>query len=290
MSARRAGGPGPFVTHIAESLPGGGHRITTSRRHRKGLPPHEIERLSELTRGRPTQRTAFAHVLAPRRLGWWIAVLFAIGATHFLMASLASALPEAWSAVAPKVLPHARTLGWCYFIGSLFFTTAAWLQWLEALNHDLTMATPNGSPRWRWFGWRPRNLGYLASAIQLVGTLLFNLNTADALVPGLDWRAQDWLVWTPDMLGSLCFLAASCLAFAELSHGTASCSPSSVSWWVVVVNLAGSVAFQLSALAAVVGPHPAQGRVLVSTLLTAAGALCFLIGAYLLVPELFDTE
>lgn len=45
--------------------------------------------------------------------------------------------------------------------------------------------------QWRWFAWRPRNAGYLASLIQFIGTLLFNFNTADAMISGLSWLQQD---------------------------------------------------------------------------------------------------
>jgi hypothetical protein len=125
-------------------------------------------------------------------------------------------------------------------VGSLFFTTAAWLQWLEALNGDVAQALGNDSPRaWRWFGWRPRNLGYLA--------------------------------------------------YAEVSQRAASFAPRSVSWWVAVVNLLGSVAFQLSALYSFAGPEPAAaGALFWAGFYTAAGGVCFLLGSYLMVPELFD--
>ena len=83
------------------------------------------------------------------------------------------------------------------------------------------------------------------------------------------------------MAGSICFLVASYLAYTEVSHGAGSFAPRSI----------GSVAFQLSALDSFVGPEPSSPEMLFwSTLWTAIGALCFLVGAYLLVPELFDTD
>ena len=58
-----------------------------------------------------------------------------------------------------------------------------------------------------------------------------------------------------------------------------------------MVNLAGSVAFQLSALESFVGPTGTPPADLArASALTALGAACFLVGAYLLVPELFDTD
>jgi len=56
------------------------------------------------------------------------------------------------------------------------------------------------------------------------------------------------------------------------------------------VNLVGSVAFQVAALASFVGPGPPPPeRLFAANAFTALGALCFAAGAYLLVPELFDT-
>lgn len=199
-------------------------------------------------------------------------------------------LAATWPDLAPAPLRNPVTLGSVFFIGSVFFTSAAWLQWLEALNRDVVTAMGSPVRHWRWFGWCPRNLGYLACSVQLVGTLLFNFNTADALIPGLSWQEENHVIWVPDMLGSICFLVASYLAYAEISHGACSFSPRSVSWWIAIVNLAGSVAFQLSALTSRAGPSPHPDEMFWSSLLTAIGALGFLIGSYLLVPELFDTD
>jgi len=108
---------------------------------------------------------------------------------------------------------------------------------------------------------------------------------------GLSWRQGDALIWLPNMIGSICFLVASYLAYIEVSHGMFSFAPRSVSWWITIVNLAGSVAFQLSALESVVGPAGISAHMLFwSTLWTAVGALCFLVGAYLLIPELAEAD
>ena len=90
--------------------------------------------------------------------------------------------------------------------------------------------------------------------------------------------------------GCVCFLIASYLAFAEVSHGPASLAPRSVSWWIAVINFTRSVAFQVSAIYAFAGPEPAAAASLFwSSFYTAAGAFCFLASAYLSIPELFDT-
>ena len=281
-------GPGPFVTHRLRRLPDGHHLVASSRRHRKGLRPHRVPDAESAGRPPPVHASAFRHLWAPRRLAWWVAVLFAIASALFTLGGVGATWPKSL----PAALSDASALNRIFVVGAIFFTSAAWLQWLEALNGDVAEALGNGAPRgWRWFGWRPRNLGYLASAVQLVGTVMFNFNTVDATLSGLSWELADLLVWTPNMLGCVCFLVASYLAYAEVSNGAASFAPRSVSWWVAVVNLLGSVAFQLSALYSFAGHEPAAtGALFRAGFYTAAGGLCFLVGSYLMIPELFDEE
>jgi hypothetical protein len=178
-------------------------------------------------------------------------------------------------------------MGLEFFAGSLFFTAAAYLQFVEALNNDLADETVSGR-RWRFLGWQPHNLGYMASLVQLVGTVLFNLDTADALIAGLGWQDEDLLVWMPDTTGSICFLVASEFAVMEFSHHYWSFCPTSVSWWIVAINLLGSVFFQVSAVASFVEPGSTMMLPWLANFGTFAGAICFFIGAYLLIPELFE--
>ena len=187
----------------------------------------------------------------------------------------------------------APVIGVVFFVGSFFFTAAASLQLLEAINGDvaeLGTGEAGQRPAWRWFAWKPRNAGYLASLIQWVGTLLFNLNTGDALLTGLDWVQEDILIWVPNMVGSICFLTASYLALIEISHGWWSFEPRQVAWWVVIINLAGSIAFQASALYGFSPPPPEAGWAWDANLWTLIGALCFFSASYLMVPELFDAD
>lgn len=89
------------------------------------------------------------------------------------------------------------------------------------------------------------------------------------------------MVWTPNGVGSICFLIASGLAAVAIRH-----THDRRTWRIAGLNLAGSVAFGLSAIAAVV--VPATDQVLdapASSLFTLVGAVCFLIAAGLLVPS-----
>lgn len=138
-----------------------------------------------------------------------------------------------------------------------------------------------------WFGWKPGEIGWLSAAIQFAGTVLFNVNTGDALLPGLNWFQQDLLIWVPDIIGSICFLVASWLAVLECCHGMAFWKIQGLAWWIVMINMLGSIAFGISGVCSVVLPRTQellnpQG----TNLSILVGALCFFFGAYLLLPEM----
>ncbi len=284
----RASTPGPFLTCVVQTLEDGHRLVSVSRRHRKRLPPYHLTG-DGVPRQARISRSPWLRFSAPHRLAWWIALLFIIGSSCFAYASFAAN----WPGALPPGAVSAWAIGVVFFVGSLFFTAAAGLQLLESINGDvadLGSADDHGRRTWRWFAWKPRNAGYLASLIQFLGTLLFNLNTGDALLGGLDWAAEDILIWVPNMAGSLCFLAASYLALIEISHGWWSFEPRQVAWWIVIINLLGSVAFQISALYGFFPPPPATGWAWDANLWTLIGALCFLSASYLMLPEQFDAD
>jgi hypothetical protein len=113
-------GPGPFVTHRLRRLPEGGHLVASSRRHRKGLRPHRVPDAASAERPRPTRASAFRHLWAPKRLAWWVAVLFAIGSAHFAVGGVGATWPQS----VPPLLRDASLLNWVFFVGSLSFTAS----------------------------------------------------------------------------------------------------------------------------------------------------------------------
>jgi hypothetical protein len=279
---------GPFVTRVVQTLENGHQLVSLSRRHRKRLPPLHFTQ-DGLHVHRAILRSPWLHLWAPKRLAWWIALLFLVGSACFAYGSFATN----WPRYLPPRMADSSVVNLVFFVGSIFFTSAAWLQLLEAINGDvadLAVAETRLPTGWSWLGWKPHNAGYLASLIQFVGTLLFNLNTGDAMLKGLGWIEQDILIWTPDMVGSVCFLAASYLALVEISHGWWSFEPRQVAWWVVIFNLLGSVAFQVSAFYAFVPSPPELGWAWSANLWTFVGALCFFIASYLMIPEQFDAD
>jgi hypothetical protein len=168
-------------------------------------------------------------------------------------------------------------------VGSLFFTVAAFLQYREMVD-----ASPGGPPT----GWRRylsldfRRIDWLATVVQLAGTVFFNVSTGNATRVDLTAGASAHHVWRPDLLGSVCFLVASALAWFEVCHGWAAWQASSLAWWITLVNLLGSVAFGVSALASYIVPTTGQlFNVTLTNLGTFVGALLFLVGAVLLLPE-----
>jgi hypothetical protein len=170
-----------------------------------------------------------------------------------------------------------------FFIGSLFFTSAGFLQYREAV--DAAPRRP-GTARRKVFVFLPGQIDWLATAVQSVGTVEFNVSTFVAIWATVGSAQAQHHVWRPDILGSACFLVASALAWFEACHGWAAWRPRSLGWWITGVNLAGSVAFGFSAVASYVVPGTTEMlSVPVTNLGTFVGAVCFLVGAVLLLFE-----
>jgi hypothetical protein len=275
---------GYFVTLLVENLPDGRQRISHARWHRKGLAPIELAGDGSLLTGPPAGHP-WRQLWAPSRLAWWIAILFIIGSACFAAGGFATT----WPRLAPALLTQGSIVGAIFFVGSLFFTAAAWLQLEEAINGDIAdVAVSAGRPRakWRWLAWNPRSAGYSAGLLQFAGTLLFNINTADAMLSQLTWWQEDARIWAPDIIGSTFFLLSSYLAVVDVSHGAWSWQPRQLSWWIVMINLLGSIAFMVSAIANWYLPSSGDAVwVWGASLYTLIGALCFLTASYLMIPE-----
>jgi hypothetical protein len=228
-----------------------------SRRHRKHL----------------KERAGGSTWWAPRARGWWIAVLFAIGSLLFAVGSVpgyASAVGTRWDNVT-------------FFTGSLFFTSAAFLTYREAV--DAAPPALNPAHR-RFFVYQPGRIDWWATGVQFIGTLFFNISTGTAIASSLSAQTAHQHVWRPDAIGSVCFLVSSLLAWYEICHGWAAWRPREWSWWITLANLVGSVAFGVSAVAAYINPVTGQvHNVQRASSQTLIGAVCFFIGALLLLPE-----
>lgn len=248
-------GLGPFVTFVEYEIDDGTIREWQSRRHRKvDLVASEAHRKS-----------------VPSRT-WWISALFSIGAACFAVG--ATNARTGW--VSPIV--NAAT----FFVGSIFFTTAAYISFAEVGGTPEVLG--RGSRRAvRLFSFQPHRIVWWATGIQLFGTLLFNISTFDAMVNA---RQVEDVVWWPDVGGAICFLVASYLAWAEVCHSAGRLLFKDISWWIVAINLAGSILFGLSAVGArVISSRGDEWNAGLVNAGTFWGAIAFLIGAALLIPE-----
>ncbi|HEY6474165.1 MAG TPA: hypothetical protein VIY26_14820 [Acidimicrobiales bacterium] len=258
-------GLGPFVSREELIRPDGSRLMWESRWHRK--------------HPRAGAAGAGSTWWAPRALAWWIGPLFAVGSACFAL----GALPV----YADAVGTNSDNL--TYFIGSLFFTTAAFLQYFEAATTSPHLSLDRDRPPPRrlrqLFSAQPARIDWWASLVQLVGTLWFNRTTLSALVVGLGASTSHHPVWRPDALGSVCFLIASWLAWAEICHGRFAWRPGDISWWIAALNLVGSVAFGASAIASYVEPSGQLVSLALTNIGTFVGAICFLVGGILLLPE-----
>ncbi len=258
----RESGVGPFETFVDHVRSDGPVVRWESRRHRK-----------HLQEGEASGSTWWA----PMARGWWIAILFAVGSALFALGAL--------QAYAVAVGIHADAV--TFFVGSLFFTAAGFLTYREAVDAG---PHPPGTPRRRFFVYQPTRIDWWASGIQLVGTLYFNVSTGNAIRVNLTAEAANQHVWRPDALGSVCFLVASALAWFEVCHGWTAWRPRLWAWWITLANLVGSIAFGGSAVASYINPVTGNvredARANIGTLI---GAVFFLVGAILLLPERTET-
>jgi len=254
----------------------GAKRFWSSRHHRKQLVLEED--------GRPIirHRVLLRSLWMPSLMNWWIGVIFAIGAASFAVASLLYLLPS----VAKALSLSTDIYNQIYFAGSLPFTTAAYLQLFQAANVVKFGEAPSHQQKIKLIGWNPSNVGWLSCLLQFFGTILFNVNTLDAQLSRLTWFQQDLLIWAPNIVGSVLFLISGYLAFIETCHAHFAWLPRNSSWWVVLVNLLGCIAFLIAAFLAIVLPGPSNPNLApLAVVFTLLGAIGFFVGSLLMLPE-----
>jgi hypothetical protein len=215
--------------------------------------------------------------MRPVRLNAAVASLFVLGSACFVLGSV----PAYISAIG------GFADGVTYFIGSIFFTTASFLQLVQVQTPSMTEVdearqnTPEPVRIWRWL---PHDRSWLAAISQFPGTLFFNVSTLAGLARNASVEEKDRHVWRPDIFGSTLFLVASAFGILAVGHFL-SVQLRSLPWRIAWLNMIGSILFMASALASFVLPSSAD---LINTRIAVAGtllgAVCFLIRATLLFP------
>jgi hypothetical protein len=180
--------------------------------------------------------------------------LFVIGSSFFALATAPG--------LAPSIGTEAANV--LCFIGSWFFTSAAWIQ--------LVRSGPEGSAEW------------LSAAVQFGGTVLFNVSTGAAV-----WAhavlAERRFVWAPDATGSIAFLVSAVFGIIAVTAAAGRWAPASRDWQAQWVNMFGCIAFGVSAVGAFVYRSGTTADEVVASLGTFIGALGFLTAALLVLPR-----
>jgi hypothetical protein len=205
-----------------------------------------------------------------------VAVLFMIGSFGFALGAtgfFASAVSYTADAVT-------------FFVSSIFFTTASFLQLVQSQSPAMApdAGDDEASAPLRLLAWRPRDLAWWAALVQFPGTLYFNGTTFYAIHTTSTSAQYDHIVWRPDFYGSVLFLAASTLAILAVGP-LLSWRPRDAGWRIAWLNMLGSIFFMTSAIAAFVLPDataPVNARI--DDRGTWAGAVCFFLGALLMIP------
>ena len=181
-----------------------------------------------------------------------------------------------------------RTVDMVYLVGGLFFSAGGYVSVVQASNMptDIDEQGTLRTTTWRWWAWRPRQIGWLSVAVLFAGTLFFGVSLVAAFASDLTARQSNGWIWFPDIVGCVCFLVSGHLALVEVGHGHIGVRPHDLGWWVVAVNQLGSALFFLAGLAAFT--RPATSTVVDLGMVnwgTFAGAVCFVVGGALQLAE-----
>jgi hypothetical protein len=200
-----------------------------------------------------------------------------IGSSGFAVGSV-SAYASAVGATADAIT---------FFISSLFFTSASFLQLVQSQSPEMAargVGHDDVPQPARLLAWLPHDRNWLAAAIQFPGTVFFNGTTLWAITTAVTSATYNKVVWRPDFYGSILFLVSS--AFAVLATGRfMSWRPGDAGWRIAWLNMVGSIAFMVSAIAAWVDPRTdGPVDVTLASRATFVGAVCFFVGAWLMVP------
>ncbi|MFE7515087.1 hypothetical protein ACFU8I_28215 [Streptomyces sp. NPDC057540] len=272
---QRTEGAGPFTTRVTWRLPGDGEAVWESRlARRRGV-------LAVRAPGSEARHRARADAVALRRLRR----LNAVAATAFV---IGGAFFAAGAGVAQFGSADATRLATIYFVGGLFFNTGGYASLLQVINapRHVVGGRELVTHRWRWWSYEPMRLDWLSVFLLFTGTLVFGVNLLDSFLQGLNVHQVNRLIWVPDVVGCVLFLASGHLALVEVCHGRPRLLPRSLGWWIVAVNQLGSVLFMVSALAAYTRLSTGSPvNIDIANWGTLAGALCFSVGGVL---QLFE--
>ena len=120
-----------------------------------------------------------------------------------------------------------------FFIGSLFFTSAGFLQYREAV--DAAPGPPGYAHRKVFVSYTSaRSTGWLATGVQSITLIEFSTSahSSPSGRPSALRRHSIMFGARTSSVKTSCFLVASALAWFEACHGWAAWRPRSLAWWI----------------------------------------------------------
>jgi hypothetical protein len=181
--------------------------------------------------------------MRPARLNSAIASLFIVGSACFALGSV-PAYADAVGGTADGVT---------FFVGSIFFTTASFLQLVQAQTPAMTgsdaalLNLPEPVRLWSWlphdrpwlvasaFGilavgtfwsWRPWSLPWRIAWVNMIGSVLFMASAlASFVLPSTGDVINLWVDVAGTMFGALCFLIGAVLMFPAWTRAVRNADP-----------------------------------------------------------------
>jgi hypothetical protein len=242
------------------------------------------EKFTKNSLNESTKSIIFKSLWMPNKYNWWVGLIFAIGASFFILGSVLSI----WPGMAKFFSLDNREVNFVFFLGSIPFTSAAFLQLFQAAKDEKKVSNKERNTfNIPFIGWYPKSKEWLSAMLQFIGTILFNFSTYDATLPNLDAYKQDVIIWVPDIFGSILFLLSGYIAFYQFVQQYWKWQFSNISWWVVFINLLGCIAFMISALFSFIPlKSTPSNAILISIFFTLLGASFFFWGSLLMWPEI----
>eukprot|EP00611_Tribonema_gayanum_P024914 TRINITY_DN5579_c0_g2_i1.p1 TRINITY_DN5579_c0_g2~~TRINITY_DN5579_c0_g2_i1.p1 ORF type:complete len:474 (-),score=123.55 TRINITY_DN5579_c0_g2_i1:705-2126(-) len=136
--------------------------------------------------------------------------------------------------------------------------------------------------------------GYVAAVLLLVGSLLYTWVVVAGL-PGVlpDKTKDNYGLWygvssTPELVGSVCFVASSWILMVEVQDTRWAPKPASLGWHVTFWNLIGGLGFLVSAAFTYAAEPVACCQKYGTALALYVGSVAFLLGTYLQLVEVLN--
>ena len=117
-------------------------------------------------------------------------------------------------------------------------------------NADVNIATKK-RVKWRYWGWDFHSVGYLAALFLFVGCIIFSIAVITGF-PGVvedsQWVVQQLLIWTTQVIGSVCFVISGLLLMLEEQDVWYLPAFHRIGWVASFFNFLGGVGFLMSAI------------------------------------------